>query len=96
MALVVLLLGMPLGCVLSTFHATSAHPCCPRTTSANLKCPYDLFDSAKATNHVAMAAVSVPVAAGVAPPSLFTSEALPHSLPPITNDLYISYRILRV
>jgi hypothetical protein len=87
MALVVLLLGMPRGCILATFHAPAAHPWCPRTTAS---------DSAKASTHVAMAAVLAPVTSGIAPPSLFASETLPHSISPVSDDLYISYRILRI
>jgi hypothetical protein len=93
MALVVLLLGMPLGCILSTSPA--AHPCCPRT-SANLKCPYDLFDSAKASSHIVVAVAPVPVAVETNPPGPGVSELLATTAPAATNDLYISYRILRI
>jgi hypothetical protein len=93
MVLVVLLLGMPLGCILSTSPA--AHPCCPRT-SASIKCPYDLFDSAKASSHAAVAVAPVPVAIEIDPPGPGVPELFSPAEPAATNDLYISYRILRI
>ena len=94
-ALVVLLLGMPVGCILAAHQASAAHPSCPRT-STNLKCPYDLFDSAKASSHLAIAVVPVPAAIGIARPSLTDSDALPLTIAPVSDDLYISNRTLRI
>jgi hypothetical protein len=95
MALLVLLLGLPVGCILAAHQATAAHPCCPRT-STNLKCPYDLFDSAKASSHLAIAIVPAPASLGIAPPTLNVSEALPLTIAPVSDDLCISNRILRI
>jgi len=93
MALVLLLLGMPLGCIFSTSPA--AHPCCPRT-SANLKCPYDLFDSAKASSHVVAATVLALPTAGIAPQIPTVAEDLPLSIAATASDLYIFHRVLRI
>ena len=95
MALVVLLLGMPVGCILAAHQATAAHPCCPRT-STNLKCPYDLFDSAKASSNLAIAVAPVPLAVRIDPPSLTVSGPLPLLIVPTSDDLCISNRILRI
>ncbi len=95
MALVVLMLAMPLSCILAAYQAPAAHPCCPRT-STNLKCPYDLFDSAKASSNAAFAAVPVAVAVRIEPPIFSVSEALPLLIAPTGGDLYISNRVLRV
>jgi hypothetical protein len=94
-ALVVLLLGLPVGCILAAHQAAAAHPCCPRT-SANLKCPYDLFDSAKASSHLTIAIVPVRASIGMAAPTLTVSEALPLTIATVCNDLCISNRILRI
>jgi hypothetical protein len=95
LALVVLMLGMPLGCILAAHQSTAAHPCCPRT-STSFKCPYDLFDSAKASSNLAVAVAPVPVVVRIDPPALTVSDALPISIAPTTDDLYISNRILRI
>jgi hypothetical protein len=91
-ALVVLLLvGMPLGCVLAGF--SPLHPCCPRT-NVNSKCPYDALDSAK----IAGVAAVVPMVAVtfIVPPS---SPVMRDLLPEIAEDqpdLYVLNRILRI
>jgi hypothetical protein len=95
LALVVLLLGMPLGCILAAHHATAAHPCCPRN-STNLKCPYDLFDSAKASSNLGVAVAPVPVVVRIDSPALTVSDVLPISIAPTNDDLFISNRVLRI
>jgi hypothetical protein len=95
MAIVILALGMPLGCILAAHQATAAHPCCPRT-GTNFKCPYDLFDSAKASHNVAIAPSPASVAMGIVPPALNVSKAPTVSIAPVCDDLCISNRILRI
>ncbi len=95
-AMAVLLLGMPLGCILATCQIDApAHPCCPRT-GANLKCPYDALDSAKVANTVAIAAVPVDLATEAAPPKVPSVTLDP--APPLADrsDSYILNRILRI
>jgi len=92
MALVVLLLGMPLGCILAACEATPAHAHCPRTTT-NIRCPYDLFDSAKVTS----VAAHVPPANGIAMAPLYASITLvPVAIANNSSDLLILNRILRI
>ena len=92
-ALAVILLGLPLACVLSTCQILE-HPCCPRT-SANLKCPYDYLDAAKAATVIAVANVPA-VVAGIVPPAL----ELAHDFSPVVQehrgDLHILHRNLRI
>ena len=92
-AIVVLLLGMPVGCIL--VGASPAHPCCPRTNT-NVKCPYDALDAAKIVSFAAIVPATISVVAAIAPPS---SGVLRDLLPEIAEDqpdLYILNRILRV
>jgi hypothetical protein len=92
-AIVVLLLGMPVGCIL--VGASPAHPCCPRTNT-NIKCPYDALDAAKIVGFAAIVPVPISVVAAITPP---TSSVLRDLLPEVVEDqpdLYILNRILRV
>lgn len=91
-ALVVLLLvGMPLGCVMAGF--APSHPCCPRT-SVNSKCPYDALDHAKIVSAAAVApAVAV---AFVIPPSRPVMRDLLPEIAEDQPDLYVLNRILRI
>jgi len=91
-ALLVLLLGMPVGCILAGYHP--AHPCCPRT-NINVRCPYDVLDNAKIVG-IAAVAVVPNAAVGITPP---TTPLLRDLLPEIAEDqpdLHILNRILRV
>jgi hypothetical protein len=94
-AIVVLALGMPLGCILAAHQATAVHPCCPRT-GTNFKCPYDLFDSAKASHNVAIAPSPASLAMGIIAPTPTVSKAPTVSVAPVSDDLCISNRILRI
>jgi hypothetical protein len=55
-----------------------------------------LFDSAKASNSVAIAPSPAPLAMGIAPPTLTVSKAPTAFIAPVTDDLCISNRILRI
>jgi hypothetical protein len=91
-AMVLLLLGMPLGCILTP--CAIAHPCCPKT-DANLKCPYDTFDSAK----VASLVVTVSLPAGQAqiePEITFAATSFTPSIEKDESNLHILNRILRI
>jgi len=94
-ALVVLLLGMPLGCILAKCQISApGRPCCPQSR-ANLQCPYDALDSAKAVPNLAIADVPVLSAAEFVP--FVTREWI--SSPAIvenSSDLCILNRILRI
>jgi hypothetical protein len=92
MALVLLLLGMPLGCVLAGY--SPAHPCCPRK-STSLSCPYDTLDNAKVVRTAPVAEVPVEVAIGIVPPQVVTREVLPE-IAEAHGDLYTLNRILRI
>ncbi|HVO96656.1 MAG TPA: hypothetical protein VMT15_01250 [Bryobacteraceae bacterium] len=95
-ALAVLLLGMPLGCVLAS---APAHPCCPHhkpDTSASIKCPYDVFDSATTGNLPAPVA-ALPVQAAAFVPH--TQNFAPTGTPIVVedgSDLLLVNRILRI
>jgi hypothetical protein len=96
-ALVVLLLGLPLDCVLAKCQVPA--PCCPRTNTS-FKCPYDALDSAKVAGIAAIANVPVLSAAGFAPP---VANVELHPSPPNIDDrsddrgdLYILNRLLRI
>ena len=94
-AMVVLLLGMPLGCILASCQGfLPAHPCCHRT-SATLKCPYDYLDSAKVTNFVAVSTEPVEVAVLAPPVPSFTLDSAP-LIATDRSDSYIFNRILRI
>jgi hypothetical protein len=92
-ALVVLLLGMPLGCILAKCQVPA--PCCPRTSSS-FKCPYDALDNAKVA--AIAAAVSIPILAWVeiAPPSPPVMRDLLPEIAENQPDLYVLNRILRI
>jgi hypothetical protein len=92
-ALVVLLLGMPLGCVFAACQIPA--PCCPRT-STTVKCPYDALDAAKVANLAAIANVPVAVAAGTVPPGSGIDFISPPLIAEDRGDLYILNRILRI
>jgi hypothetical protein len=79
-ALVLLLLGMPLGCVLGACQLPA--PCCPRP-GTTVKCPYDALDAAKVANLAAIANVPVAVEAGTVPPSSSIDFISP---PPVAED----------
>jgi len=92
-AIIVLLLGMPIGCVLAGL--SPGHPCCPRTTASS-KCPYDLLDAAKIAGIAAAAVVPVVASAAIAPP---TQQVIQDLLPEAAEDqpdLYVLNRILRI
>jgi hypothetical protein len=92
-AVIVLLLGMPLGCMLAGSSPT--HPCCPRTTATS-KCPYDALDNAKVATITATVSLPVAIGSGIAPPS---QPVLRDLLPEIADDqpdLYVLNRILRI
>jgi hypothetical protein len=91
-ALVVLLLGMPLGCVLA--GSSPAHPCCP-PTKASLKCPYDALDNAK-TAVVAVAVLPIATVIGIMPPSPPVVRDLLPEIAEDQPDLYVLNRILRI
>jgi hypothetical protein len=93
MALVVLLLGMPVGCILAGYAPT--HPCCP-SKSASSKCPYDALDNAKAVNSAAIADVPMEIASAIAPPSLPRLRDLVPEIAESQPDLYVLNRILRI
>jgi xanthine/uracil permease len=94
-ALVVLLLGMPLGCILAACQVVAPpHPCCPRTNTS-VKCPYDALDSAKVATIAAVAVVPMAAETGIAP----ANRSIVESSPTVTedrSDLYILNRILRI
>jgi hypothetical protein len=92
-ALVVLLLGLPLDCVLAKCQVPA--PCCPRTNTS-FKCPYDALDSAKIAGIAAIANVPALSAAGFAPQA---KNVELHPSPIIVEDrgdLYILNRLLRI
>jgi hypothetical protein len=92
-ALVILLLGMPVGCILAGY--APAHPCCPRTSVVS-KCPYDALDNAKIASIAAHAVLPAAVSTGILPPS---QPVLRDLLPEIAEDqpdLYVLNRILRI
>ncbi len=92
-ALLVLLLGMPVGCVLAGFDP--GHPCCPRT-GASVKCPYDTLDNAKISSPGAVADVPTGVVTLLVPTG---SPTLRDFLPEVVEahpDLYVLNRILRI
>jgi hypothetical protein len=91
-AIVVLLLGMPLGCILSACQP-AASPCCPRT-SANVKCLYDYLDSAKAVTPVAISLPATTI--GIVPPSQTSVDDFSIAAIEPVGDLNILNRILRI
>lgn len=95
-AMVVLLLGMPLGCILATCQIDgAAHPCCPRT-AAKLTCPYDTFDSAKVANMVAIVALPASEAIEIASQAPNFSREVAPLIVADYRDSYIFNRILRI
>jgi hypothetical protein len=93
LALLVLLLGMPLGCILAASPAM--HSCCPRT-SANLKCPYDLFDSAKAATVLVTVSLPATRTIEIAPPSPVVMIVSAPLAVEDGSDLHMLNRILRI
>jgi hypothetical protein len=92
-ALVVLLLGMPIGCILAGY--SPAHPCCPHK-SASTKCPYDALDNAKAASIVPVANVPMAIITTIVPPSPPIVRDLLPELAEAQPDLYVLNRILRI
>ena len=93
-AIVVLLLGMPVGCIL--VGASPAHPCCPRTNT-NVKCPYDALDAAKIVGFAAVMPVPISTMEAIIAPA--TPSIMRDLLPEIAEDqpdLYVLNRILRI
>ncbi|MGA3188393.1 MAG: hypothetical protein ABSF22_14910 [Bryobacteraceae bacterium] len=92
-ALVILLLGMPLDCILAKCQLPA--PCCPRTNTS-FKCPYDALDSAKIVHVAAIANVPVMPVAGLVP--AVTNIQWEQSSPTVEDrsDLYILNRLLRI
>jgi|HubBroStandDraft_2_1064218.scaffolds.fasta_scaffold921876_1 hypothetical protein len=93
MALVALLLGMPLGCILVKCQVPA--PCCPRT-STSFKCPYDALDTAKVASLAAAVDVPIAVATGIAPPPPPVLRDLRPEIAEDQPDLCILNRILRI
>jgi len=92
-ALVILFLGMPVGCVLA--GANPARPCRPRT-STNIRCPYDALDAAKIAGVVVVAAPPVAALVGIAPPNPPVMRDLLPEIAEDQPDLYVLNRILRI
>jgi len=92
-ALVILFLGMPVGCVLA--GANPAHPCCPRT-GTNVKCPYDALDAAKIAGVAVVAAPPTAPLVGIAPPNPPVMQDLLPEIAEGQPDLYVLNRILRI
>ncbi len=93
MALVALLLGMPIGCILA--GSSPAHPCCP-PTKTSLKCPYDALDNAKIAGVVATVALPIAIVTRIVPPSPPVMRDLRPEITEDQPDLYVLNRILRV
>lgn len=87
LAMVLLLLGMPLGCV----FAAPLHLCCPKS-GANTKCPYDTIDSAKLARVVATA--SLPPKNGIFVE--FSARFTPILACKNRDNLSILHQILRI
>src|SRR5579862_6695600 len=95
LALLVLLLGMPLSCLLAACPVPAPHhPCCPRT--ANFKCPYDTLDSAKLTSIAAIVPLPVADVTAIAPQITSVPLDAAPSIIQDRGDLYILNRILRI
>lgn len=92
-ALMILLFGMPLSCVLANCQVPA--PCCPRTSSG-FKCPYDALDSAKIAGIATIANVPMAVATWIAPPDPRVEVRTSPAPPQDRTDLYIVNRILRI
>jgi hypothetical protein len=92
-ALVVLFLGMPVGCVLA--GSNPAHPCCPRT-GTDVKCPYDALDAAKIAGIAVVAIVPSSAVIVIAPPSPPVMRDLLSEVTEDQPDLYVLNRILRI
>lgn len=92
-ALVLLLMGMPLGCILAGINP--AHPCCPKTSVIS-KCPYDTLDNAKMASMGLVATVPVVAVTLVAPPAAPVLQDLQAAVAEAQPDLYVLNRILRV
>jgi hypothetical protein len=92
-ALVVLLLGMPLGCILAGINP--AHPCCPKTSVIS-KCPYDTLDDAKIVNLGHIAVTPIVAATVISAPSAPVLQDLQPAVAEAQPDLYVLNRILRV
>lgn len=92
-ALVVLLLGMPLGCILA--GSTPSHPCCP-PTKTSVKCPYDALDTAKIVGVAVIAVMPVGAVMGIIPPSPTVMRDLLPEIAEDQPDLYVLNRILRI
>jgi hypothetical protein len=91
--LVVLLLGMPVGCVLAGFNPS--HACCP-SKSASSKCPYDTLDNAKAAKATAVANVPIAIVTEVVTPRPLSVQDLLPEIAESQPDLYVLNRILRI
>ena len=92
LALLVLLLGMPVGCILA--GSSPAHPCCPRK-SMSLKCPYDALDNAKITSTAPVASVPMAMVSVVLPNPPVMRDLLPE-VAEAQPDLLVLNRILRI
>jgi hypothetical protein len=93
LALIVLLLGMPLGCILAKCQVPA--PCCPRTSSS-FKCPYDALDNAKVATIAIVVTVPILALARIAPPSPPVTRDLQPEIAQNQPDLYVLNRILRI
>jgi hypothetical protein len=91
-ALLVLLLGMPLGCILVGYDP--GHPCCPRT-NATVKCPYDALDKAKVASGF-VAEVPMVVGTLIVPPDAPVAQDFVPEIVESHPDLYVLNRILRI
>jgi hypothetical protein len=92
-AIVALLLGLPVGCVLAGI--SPAHPCCPHTTAAS-KCPYDALDAAKIVGIAIIAVLPAAAVTEIAPPSPPVMRDLLPEIADDQPDLYVLNRILRI
>lgn len=92
-ALVVLLLGMPIGCILAGYSPT--HPCCPHK-SASSKCPYDALDNAKAASIVPVANIPATIVTGIVLPNPPVVRDLLPELAEDQPEIYVLNRILRI
>jgi hypothetical protein len=96
-AMVVLLLGMPLGCMLAAYPSSApSHPCCPRhqgQTTANLKCPYDTLDQSTGGSFV-VTEPEQPVS--IAPPVEIARALFVPATAEDRGDLNLLHCILRI
>jgi hypothetical protein len=91
--LIVLLLGMPLGCILA--GSTPSHPCCP-PTKTSVKCPYDALDTAKIVSVAVITVMPVAAVMAIIPPGPTVTRDLLPEIAEDQPDLYVLNPILRI